>query len=162
MENTELYSIFPYRIFGLNKPNIEIAKTSYTIRKFTDDIGWEYQSIQAAYLGLSENAAQSVLKRFSTKHPGSRFDAFWGPNYDWIPDQDHGNVAVMALQKMLIQSDGDNIILFPAWPEEWDVQFKLFAPSNTIIEGNYQNKKMTHFSITPETRKSDVTINSST
>lgn len=34
---------------------------------------------------------------------GSRFPAFWGPNSDWIPDQDHGSVAAIALQRMLLQ-----------------------------------------------------------
>jgi hypothetical protein len=45
-----------------------------------------------------------------------RFPAFWGPNYDWSPDQDHGNVAMIALQRMLIQYDNDSITMLPAWP----------------------------------------------
>ena len=36
---------------------------------------------------------------------------------------------------MLIQYDGEKIYLFPAWPGDWDVDFKLHAPGNTIIQG---------------------------
>ena len=34
-------------------------------------------------------------------------------------------VAMIALQRMLLQYDGDEIYLLPAWPKDWDVEFKL-------------------------------------
>jgi hypothetical protein len=73
-----------------------------------------------------------------------RFPAFWGPNFDWIPDQDHGEVNMIALQHMLIQTEpySDKIHLFPAWPKEWDCSFKLHAPGKTIIQGKVKNGKV--------------------
>ena len=65
----------------------------------------------------------------------SGFPAFWGPNYDWTPDQDHGGVLMKAFQAMLLQTEGRQIFLLPAWPKEWDVEFKLHAPQQTIVEG---------------------------
>jgi len=35
---------------------------------------------------------------------------------------------MIGLQEMLVQTIGDQIILFPAWPKEWDVDLKLHAP----------------------------------
>ncbi len=40
---------------------------------------------------------------------------------------------------MLLQSgddgyDGTTIVLFPAWPCDWDVNFKLWGPLNTTVE----------------------------
>jgi hypothetical protein len=35
---------------------------------------------------------------------------------------------MIGLQEMLLQTNGDSLLLFPAWPKEWDVTFKLHAP----------------------------------
>jgi len=75
------------------------------VRRVKDTGGWRQDAIQAALLGLTEEAQRDVVRNFSTTHPGSRFPAFWGPNFDWVPDQDHGSAACMALQYMLMQCD---------------------------------------------------------
>jgi hypothetical protein len=35
-----------------------------------------------AYLGLTEQVREYIVGRASTKDAGSRFPAFWGPNFD--------------------------------------------------------------------------------
>jgi|GEM_PF-2627680 len=35
---------------------------------------------------------------------------------------------MIGLQEMLLQTIGDQIVLFPAWPKDWAVDFKLHAP----------------------------------
>ena len=62
----------------------------------------------------------------------------------------------MALQAMLMQADGREIVLFPAWPREWDVEFKLHAPLNTTVEGVYRSGKLKSLKVTPEFRRKDV------
>jgi len=59
--------------------------------------------------------------------PRARFPAFWETKMDGTPDNDHGANSVNTLQSMLLQSDGNKIFLLPAWPENWDVSFKLCA-----------------------------------
>ena len=44
---------------------------------------------------------------------------------------------------MLLQSgddsfDNTSIVVLPAWPCDWDVQFKLWAPLNTSVEVEYR------------------------
>ncbi len=156
VENPELYAIFPYRLFGIGKPSLEIAQNSFEMRVNKSCSGWQQDAIQAALLGRTEDAAQMVTDNFNTKHEGSRFPAFWGPNYDWVPDQDHGSVNMRALQNMLIQTDGDKILLFPAWPKNWDVDFKLHAPKNTIIEGSFKNGEVEKIEVSPKSRGDDL------
>ncbi len=153
MENAELYAIFPYRHYGLTRPNIEIAKAAFEKRIFKGTGGWFQDSLMAALLGNMELAKEYVVKNFSTKHEHSRFPAFWGPNYDWIPDQDHGCVTMVALQRMLMQYDDEEILLLPAWPKEWDVTFKLHAPGQTTVQGVYQNGEITDLTVDPVARK---------
>jgi len=155
-ENPEMYAVFPYRQFGVGKPDIEIGINSYKARVHKAVNGWQQDGIQAALLGLTDEASNIVLNNFNTKHRGSRFPAFWGPNYDWVPDQDHGGVNMRTLQNMLIQTDGDKILLFPAWPDKWDVNFKIHAPRNTTIEGKLNNGKLTGLIVTPANRKKDI------
>ena len=95
---------------------------------------------------------------FSTWHGGSRFPAFWGPNFDWIPDQDHGSVALIALQTMVLQSEDRKILLLPAWPKHWSVEFKLHAPLQTTVEGSYQDGKLTRLRVTPQSRTQDIVL----
>ncbi len=142
VENPELYAIFPYRTYGIGKPDLELAKRTFAARVQKENGGWQQNSIQAACLGLTNEVRRMVVESFSTWDRNFRFPAFWGPNYDWTPDQDHGNVAMIALQRMLIQYENDKVQMVPAWPKDWDVHFKLNGPGNTIIQGTYSNGKI--------------------
>lgn len=141
IENPELYAIFPYRIFGLGKPELDMAINTFNMRAVKLSNGWHQDAIQSALLGNTIETKNMVTRNFLTKHEGSRFPAFWGPNYDWVPDQDHGSVTVRALQNMLVQAEGNTSMLFPAWPKEWNVQFKLHTPGKGIVEGKYEKDK---------------------
>ncbi len=88
--------------------------------------------------------------------PRAKFPAFWECKMDGTPDNDHGANSVNTLQSMLIQSHGDKINLFPAWPEDWDVSFKLSAAKNTSVECVYQNGKVVSLKVIPESRRKDI------
>jgi len=157
-ENPELYAVFPYLLYGLGKENLDIAKKTYENRKFKESSGWQQDAIQAALIGKTEEAKKIVVNGFKTKHKGSRFPGFYGPNYDWIPDQDHGSVKVRALQNMLVQEVGDSIMLFPSWPKDWDLNFKVHVSQNTVIEGELKNGKVEHLNVIPKSRQKDLII----
>jgi hypothetical protein len=59
---------------------------------------------------------------------------------------------------MLMQVDGKKIYLFPAWPKEWDVHFKLHAPYQTTVEGTLKNGKLIDLKVVPESRKTDIKV----
>ena len=138
IENPELYAVFPYRFFSKGKPNEEIGIQTFENRMYKKFVGWHQDGIQAALLGLTQTAKQAVTENFTMKHKGSRFPSFWGPNYDWLPDQDHGSVSMLTLQHMLIHTERNEVMLFPAWPEDWDVKFKVHIPNKKIIQGSYK------------------------
>jgi hypothetical protein len=169
-ENPELYAVFPYRLAVLGASEREAGYEAFRERLFKRSGGWHQDAIQAALLGLTEDAKREVIHNFSTPHAGSRFPAFWGPNYDWIPDQDHGAVACIALQRMLMQYDlpasadfglasSGKIRLLPSWPREWNVAFRLHAPGNTVVEGCVEQGVLRDFRITPASRSKDVEVN---
>jgi hypothetical protein len=153
-----LYAVFPYRLYGLSKSDLEIGRATFDARRVKRTGGWTQDPIQAALLGLTDVAAAYTYRNFATKHRGSRFPAFWGPNFDWIPDQDHGGVSMIALQRMLMQCDGDRILLLPAWPREWDVDFRLHAPHETTVHAVWCEGKLATLEVTPPQRLKDVVL----
>ncbi len=157
-ENPELYAIFPFRLYGVGKPDLAVGRRTFQRRPVKGNNGWRQDDTQAAFLGLTETAAEYVVDRAKNKHAGSRFPAFWGPNFDWIPDQDHGGNLMMALQTMLLQADDGKIRLLPAWPRQWDVDFKLHAPDCTIVEGRFAKGQITELKVTPDSRRGDVVL----
>ena len=157
-ENPELYGIFPYRTYGIGRDDIELARRTFEQREFKGSGGWYQNAIKAACLGFADEAAKCIVHNFTHKDERHRFDAMWGPNFDWTPDQDHGGVAMIALQKMLVQYDGDKIWIFPAWLEKWDVDFKLHAPQNTVIEGSLRDGKIVSLEVEPCERRKDITV----
>jgi len=157
-EVPELYSVFPFRLSAFNQDNAQLGIEALNHRGPKGYQGWRQDDIFMAYLGLTEQAREYVVDRASTKHDGSRFPAFWGPNMDWIPDQTHGGVLMKAFQSMLLQTDGEKIYLMPAWPKDWNAEFKLHAPYRTVIEGRVAGGNVTDLRVTPESRRKDVVI----
>lgn len=158
IENPELYAIFPCRLYGVGRPGLELARRSFENRSHKASGGWQQDAIQAALLGLSDDAARMVAGNFSRKNPECRFPAFWGPNFDWTPDQDHGCVPMIALQRMLLQADDGNLHLLPAWPRRWNVNFKLHAPGQTTVRAEFRDGKLQRYEVRPAMRVKDLII----
>lgn len=160
VENAELYAVFPFRLFGVGNPNLEWGVNALEHRWDKGNFGWRQDDLFMAYLGLTEQVKENLVGRARNYDKNSRFPAFWGPNYDWTPDQDHGGVLMKTFQSMLMQVDpySDKIYLCPAWPKDWSAEFKLHAPQNTTVEGKLQDGKLIELKVIPESRKRDVKI----
>ena len=150
-ENCELYAVFPYRLLGVGKPNLKLAQLTYE-NPFQDHFD---NGVYVAFLGLVDEARDFVK---SWSHPPDMTN-----NWANVPIRfKHQNLenfplAYMSLlQAMLIQYDDRKIFLFPTWPKEWDVEFKLHAPYNTIVEGTYKNGNLEYLKVTPKSRMKDV------
>jgi hypothetical protein len=157
-EVPELYAVFPFRQIAVGKPNLEWGVEALNHRTDKGASGWRQDDIFMAWLGQAAQARDYVVQRARSKHEASRFPAFWGPNFDWVPDQDHGSVLLVAVQSMLLQADGRKIYLLPAWPRGWDCAFKLHAPHNTTVEGVFKAGKLEQLKVMPESRRTDVQI----
>jgi hypothetical protein len=158
-ETPQLYPVFPWGIYGVGKPDLDIAVNTYQHDphsiQFRSHEGWRQYSIFAARLGLAREAAElTALKlKDSDKH---RFPAFWGPAFDWTPDHNWGGSAMIGLQEMLMQVVDEKIYLLPAWPKEWNARFKLHAPYNTVIEAEVKDGELIRLNVTPPSREKDV------
>ncbi len=160
VETPQLYPVFPWRIYGVGKDSLEIARNTYLYDadalKFRSHVGWKQDNIWAACLGLTDEAKRLTLLKLADGP--YRFPAFWGPGFDWSPDHNWGGSGMIGLQEMLLQTNGDKILLFPAWPPEWDVHFKLHAPMQTTVEAELKAGKLINLKVTPESRRKDIEL----
>jgi hypothetical protein len=155
--NPELYSVFPYRLFGVGLPHLPLARATYDARRFTSSTCWGQDGIESADLGWTDRARTEVIANF-TDYGSERFPWFWKPGHDWEPDLDNGGAGQLILQHMLLQVRGEKILLFPAWPRNWNVSFKLHAPRNTVVEAIYREGKLQELTVTPASRTRDIVL----
>lgn len=159
-EAPQLYPVFPWGIYGIGLPGLDTAINTYMydpdVIEFRDHISWKQYNIFAARLGMTEEAWHYTSLKL--KNSGRRFPAFWGPGFDWVPDHNWGGSGMIGLQEMLLQCSGDSIYLFPAWPQEIDVHFKLHAPGNTTVEAALVDGLVSVINMIPESRKKVLVI----
>ena len=157
-ENPELYAIYPFRLYGLGRPDLDVALNTWKARKIKTTGCWVQDPIQAAMLGLTDEAQKDVTFDLTRKDPRLKFPAFWERGHDYMPDEDNGGNGENGLQEMLMQINGRQINLLPAWPKNWNAEFKLHAPYETTVEGRIVKGKLLDVKVTPAARKQDVTV----
>jgi len=157
-ENPELYAVYPFRLYGLGKPDLALARDTFAVRIHRGATCWLQDPIHAAYIGDIETARKDVTDNMAntSRDPQERFPVFWGPFHDFTPDEDNGGNGMNALQLMLLQADDGKLLLQPAWPKEWDARFKLHGPHNTTIEGSVHAGKIVSLAVTPRSRRKDA------
>jgi len=132
-ENPELYAVFPYFLYHSTEGLDQLIQDTYDERKNTFNNGWSQNLIQAALLLRTEKCAKELPENFKRKADGYFFDAMFGPNMDWIPDQCHGSSNSIALRMMLLQDKGNSVLVKPCVPKDWKCEFRLPASNGQMI-----------------------------
>ncbi len=157
-ENPELFAVWPFQASGVYREDLEIGRASYGARVEHFVNGWPQDGQQAARLGLAEEAANNLLAKARNTHPAFRFPTFWGPNFDWVPDQCHGGNLMTTLQEMLLQSVGEKIVVCPALPTNWSGHFRLKAAFNTTVTASLHDGSVDWITVEPPERMQDVIL----
>ncbi|MEI6143152.1 MAG: DUF5703 domain-containing protein [Mariniphaga sp.] len=160
VEIPQLYPVFPWGLYSVGSPDLQLVIDTWNYgvdnANQKSHISWHQDAIFCARMGLTSEAAAITIKKLRDSQ--RRYPTFWGPGHDWVPDHNWGGSGMVGLQEMLMQTTGKKIFLFPAWPKNWDVNFKLYAPFNTTVEGVLKNGKLELLKVTPVTRKADVQV----
>ncbi len=171
-ENGELYPVFPFRCFGLGLGSEDTVAWTMQHRSLKDAFGcgcWTQDQIHWAYAGEAAEAAKGLVRRFRTASTMSRFPLYGKEGPDSCPDFDHFGAGAVALQRMLVQEAGTppslgssgaagKILLLPAWPADWDVDFKLHLTRGAVLSGTVKDGTLTAWDIQPSSRRSDVIV----
>jgi len=155
-ECPQFYPLFPFNRFSLVSDDMTVFKNTWKHGTFRKGVvkSWHQDGIFFARMGMTDEAADFNTRKLQDSP--RRFPTFWGPGHDWVPDHNWGGSGMIGLQEMLMQTVGDKIVLFPAWPKDWDCSFKLHAPGKTIVQGELKNGKVIGLKVTPENRGKDI------
>lgn len=135
-----------------------------TCRNADANTGWTQGVLNAALLGRAAMASRMVLERSqTTPAAGYRFPAFMPHLQDYEPSEDHLANLNTALQLMLLapaddQLEAGGVLLFPAWPCSWDVDFRLAAPRQTFVSAALVNGTLVRLDVDPPERKNAVIV----
>ena len=165
-EPNEMYAMWPYRQAGVTRPEtIQLARDTWdTIPQdrallCKEDFSWMANVANMASVASPEKAKQRAIYKMGNPNPQARFTAFFGPGHDWIPDHNWGGSGMTGIQEMLLAPEpgsSGKLHLFPAWPADWDVDFKLHAPGQTLVEASLKDGKLVSLKVTPESREKDI------
>jgi len=160
-ESPEIYALFPFRCYGLALGSKDVAQWTMKTRYAKDTFGdrcWTQDQIGHAMAGNTAEAAAGLVQRFRWATNAVRMPLYGNEVTDGIPDWDHFGSGSIALQRMLAQEGNGKIYLLPAWPSEWDVDFKLHLSGGTVLTGTVKDGKLEKWDITPAARKRDVVV----
>ena len=160
-ENGLLYPVFPFRRFGLGFGTEDIVQWTMEHRTNKNAFNykcWTQDQIHWAYAGKAAEAQEGLIHRFRHASTQCRFPMYGSAGPDSCPDFDHFGSGATALQRMLVQEAGDKILLLPAWPVDWDADFRLHLAGQTVIRGKVVDGKLADWSIEPAGRKKDVIV----
>lgn len=166
-EPIEMYACWPYRLAGITQPDtLQLARDTWETvpadraRLCKQDYSWMANLANMAALAWAEQAKErAIYKLANTAAPQARFPAFFGPGHDWLPDHNWGGSGSVGLQEMLLAPEPGThgkLHLFPAWPPEWDVDFKLHAPGLKLVEAVLRGGRLLSLKVTPESRAKDI------
>ncbi len=176
----EMYGLWPFEAYGLDLPDLELVRNTFlhgvSNRNRERVDAWTQGFIHYARLGIAAKAQEKAVGKLG--NGPYRFPTFWPENIDWVPDHNWGGAGMVGLQEMLLQTHapapaslhgkgpgetlrldvdgGEKLRLLPAWPADWDVDFRLHAPRQTVVEGRVRDGKLVSWTVTPERRKEDV------
>ena len=178
-ETPELYATHPFRLLTVGrreaaarrqpepaaaKPVVDLGPA---IRAWQADplahqnAGWPQGVMNAAMLGLAANASAMVLARARVAPAvGYRYPFFAPHEQDYGPSVDHFANMNAGLQLMLLQVADDGfgngtMVLLPAWPCAWDVEFRLKGPLRTTVTGTVHGGVL-EFAVDPPSRAAAV------
>ena len=155
-ENPELYAVWP---FWLPDDMLGIGRASFAARIEKMTHGWTQDGMQAARLGLADDAAANVRAKLGNTHQNFRYPTFWGPNFDWLPDQCHGSNLLTTVQEMLLQSRPDGTItLLPAWPKSWNARFRLYGAAGTRVTAEVRGGALVSLEVDPPAHRARVKV----
>ena len=176
-ENTETYAIWPYEYFAVNRttkapaeadvdPEITGVNTFNNVHFGHTDGAWRYEGQVAALLGMGSDAWAKTVLRVQGQGwcDGSRFHGYLASDAgDGAPQIESNGIIAVTLQKMLLQTEGRRILIFPAFIKGIDVDMLLHVPGASgappaTVRLVSEAGKVTYLDVTPSSRLADVVM----
>ena len=186
-ENPALYAVYPFKLFdSAFSQDTEVGVNTYRSRPNPGNVGWRQDLVDAAVLGLRDEAMEQVIWRaghgdcppetqaYCRQHycqcteGGWRWPGFAQGFQDYAPSLDHFSWLRTAVHEMLLRerspallnaTDANaTIALFAGLPPGVDASFKLHGPNRSVIEGRCEGGQVASLHVSPAAMAGRVAV----
>lgn len=155
-ENVTCEAAWPYGTTGIGSPDLAVAVQSYKTRPFAYTEIWSPDAIQAARLGLGDNAFTD-MKQMQTKHQ----DRFNGLTANTNGVFDFVGLILPSLNETMLQSHNDTIRAFPALPAAAGLtaRFTLLATGGFLVSSEKETGEIKYVGLRSQRGRKAVVFN---
>jgi hypothetical protein len=138
-ENLDLEAVWPYNLIGDTGPLSDLAKRTYSSRRFVNANDWSMDSLQAARLGLASEVKSAMVASIKSyqSYP-SGMASFTGTPASQ-PYIEQSGVLSGAVSEALVQDYDGLVRVAPAWPSDWSGEGTVPIQHNSKVDVQVTN-----------------------
>jgi hypothetical protein len=140
-ENLDLEPVWPYSLVGDTSPQYDLAKLTYTTRKFRNSNTWTYDPIQAARLDLSSEVASTLRLDAATHSQYANGLAAFSSSLTEPYDETVGVVALTVNESLATDYDG-LLRIAPAIPSNWNAEGTVAIQHRSSVHVQVENGQL--------------------
>lgn len=140
-ENLDLEPVWPYSLVGDTSPQYDLAKLTYTTRKFRNSNTWTYDPIQAARLDLSSEVASTLQLDAATHSQYANGLAAFSSSLTEPYDETVGVVALTVNESLATDYDG-LLRIAPAIPSNWNAEGTVAIQHRSSVHAQVENGQL--------------------
>ncbi|RZO18595.1 MAG: hypothetical protein EVB09_01380 [Verrucomicrobiaceae bacterium] len=104
-----------------------------------------------------KDALESVKPSLEIEVKGQGVPQFWGSNFSELPPiKDGVDALVASLRPLLIEATGKRVCLFPGWPLDQDISFRMDTVTGLGVEVVYRDQEIKRLEVYPKQRTNEV------
>jgi hypothetical protein len=138
-ENLGLEAVWPYNLIGDSSSLTALAKRTYSSRSYVNANDWNFDSLQAARLGLASEVQNDLLAATKSYQAYPSGLAGFGGNVGDEPYIEQSGVAAAAVSEALAQDYDGLLRITPAWPGSWTGAGTVYIQHNTKVDVQVSN-----------------------
>ncbi|MET3653509.1 glycosyl hydrolase family 95 catalytic domain-containing protein [Dyella japonica] len=150
-ENIGLEAVWPYGLIGVDSALFPVAQRTYLSRPFKYAATWSYDPVQAAYLGLGDEAAKAIfelVQRYQVYPNGMAALLHDQPSEFYL---EQAAVTALALPAMLAIEDNHHLVrIAPALPSGWTMRATVAITHGGTVEVEAVEGKLVSFAFEGE------------
>ena len=147
-ENIGLEAVWPYALIGVDSPLFRTAQTTFQWRPFKYAATWSYDPVQAAHLGLGDEAAKAIfelVQRYQVYPNGMAALLHDQPSEFYL---EQAAITALALPSMLAIQDNDQLVrVGAAIPSGWTMHGAVALQHNATVEVSAVDGQLVSFTL---------------
>lgn len=147
-ENIGLEAVWPYGQIGVDSALFPVARTTMQFRPFQYAATWSYDPVQAAYLGLGDEAAKAIfelVQRYQVYPNGMAALLHDQPSEFYL---EQSAITALTLPAMLAIQDNDQLVrVGPAIPSGWTIHGTVALQRNATVEVTAVDGQLVSFTL---------------